>query len=62
MDAVQYEKIADKLMQFRGQLPKDSHVRTELGQRAVDHMKNQIEELLNAIDWMARLDDEGLIR
>ena len=62
MDAVQYEKIADKLMQFRGQLPKDSHLHTELGERCVDHIKNHIEELLNAIDWMARLDDAGLIR
>jgi hypothetical protein len=62
MDPVQYERIADKLMQFRGKLPKDTHVRTEIGQRAIDHMNQKIEEFLNAIDWMARLDDAGLIR
>jgi hypothetical protein len=62
MDPVQYERIADKLMQFRGKLPKDTHVTTEIGQRAIDHMNQKIEEFLNAIDWMARLDDAGLIR
>lgn len=62
MDAVQYEKIADKLMQFRGKLPKDSHVTTEIGQRVIDTMNHKINSMLNAIDWMARLDDAGLIR
>jgi len=62
MDPVNYEKIADKLMQFRGKLPKDTHLTTEIGQRAIDAMKHQINSILNAIDWLARLDNEGLIR
>ena len=62
MDPVNYEKIADKLMQFRGKLPKDTHLTTEIGQRAIDTMMSDINTILNTIDWLAKLDDAGLIR
>ena len=62
MDAKHYEKIADQLMQFRGKMPKDNHLATEFGEKTIDHMKQKIEEFLHALDWMARLDDAGLIR
>ena len=62
MDPIQYEKIADKLMQFRGKLPKDSHLQTKLGKYATDNIKERIDQLLDAIDAYAGRDGQGLIR
>ena len=62
MDAIHYTKIADKLMQFRGKLPKDTHLITKVGQSSVEVMRYKIDDMLNAIEWMAKLDDQGLIR
>jgi hypothetical protein len=62
MDPVQYERIADKLMQFRGKLPKDYHLTDDHAQSIVDNMKDLIEHMLNELDQLARLDDLGMIR
>ena len=62
MDATHYEKIADKLMQFRGKMAKDYHLQTKFGQQATDNIKEKLQILLECIDWYARLDDAGLIR
>lgn len=62
MDPVQYEKIADKLMQFRGKLPKDYHIHDEHAKAIVDNMKDLIDHMLNELDQLARLDDLGMIR
>ena len=62
MDASHYEKIADKLMQFRGKLPKGYHMRDKHAESVVDNMKDLIEHMLNELDQLARMDDMGLIR
>ena len=62
MDPIHYEKIADKLMQFRGKMAKDYHLQTKFGKQNTDHVKQKIEEILECIDWYANLDDAGLIR
>ena len=62
MDAVNYDKIADKLMQFRGKLP-DSNALSSLAARSyVDAMKAEIDSLLQSIDRLSILDDRGNIR
>ena len=62
MDAIHYEKIADKLMQFRGKLPDDAVLQDRTAFCAVYEMKKQIDNLLWQIDHHAKLDDKGLIR
>jgi hypothetical protein len=62
MDAIHYEKIADKLMQFRGKLPKDAHLSTEFGEQTTARIQQKIQELLECIDWYADFDNLGLIR
>ena len=62
MDPVQYEKIADKLMQFRGKMP-DTHVLSStLARIHNDKLKKQIDELLLQIDYHAEMNQRGLIR
>ena len=62
MDPIHYTKIADKLMQFRGKLPKDYHINDELAKAMVDNMKDLIEHMLNELDTLARMDDQGWIK
>jgi ferritin-like protein len=62
MDAAHYEIIADKLMQFRGKLPKSYHLHDDHACSVVKNMKELIEHLLNEIDQIARMDDLGMIR
>lgn len=62
MDAAHYEIIADKLMQFRGKLPKSYHLHDDHAFLVVKNMKELIEHLLNELDQLARMDDLGMIR
>ena len=62
MDPTHYEKIADKLMQFRGKLPKDSHLQSRLARDAVDDVKNSLDVLLDMIDKLSHDDERGYIR
>ena len=62
MDATHYEKIADKLMQFRGKLAKNDNLGHHMARMTTDDMKNQIDTLLMFIDEYAKLDDAGWIR
>ena len=61
MDPIHYEKIADKLMQFRGKLPKDSHTSTAWAESKVDNMKIHIDAFLIVLDRFAKWDEQGLI-
>ena len=62
MDPIHYEKIADKLMQFRGKLPKDSHLQLRLARDVVDDVKNSLDVLLDMIDKLSADDEKGYIR
>ena len=62
MDPIHYEKIADKLMQFRGKLPKDYHLSDDHAKSITENMKDLIEHMLNELDQYARLDELGMIR
>ena len=62
MDTIHYEKIADKLMQFRGMVPNWDHVHSDTGRRMVSELNLAIENLLNQIDQFARADDLGWLK
>jgi len=62
MDPTHYEKIADKLMQFRGKLPKNGTLSDKKAEFTVDQLKIYIDGLLANIDAYAKLDEAGWIR
>ena len=62
MDPVQYEKIADKLMQFRGKIPKNETLRDHQARMLCDEIKIKIDSMLMLIDEFAKLDEAGWIR
>ena len=62
MDPVQYDKIADKLMQFRGKLPDANSLSSLTARSYVDAMKSEIDLLLESIDRLAAFDQDGWIR
>lgn len=62
MDPTHYEKIADKLMQFRGKLPKETHLELKAAKYATENLKERIDALLIAIDLFAGTDEFGGIR
>jgi len=62
MDPIHYEKIADKLMQFRGKIPKDTHLQDAFAKKQVEDLKSDIEAFLFYLDRFAKMDAAGLIR
>lgn len=62
MDATDYEKIADKLMVFRGKLPQNNTLSHHMARMTTDDMKNKIDLLLMFIDEYAKLDCAGWIK
>jgi len=62
MDTQDYDKIVDKLMQFRGKLPDVGQLRHHMARMTTDDMKNKIDRLLMYIDEYAKLDSAGWIK
>ena len=62
MDPVQYEKIADKLMQFRSKIPKNETLGDHQARMLCDEVKIKIDSMLMLIDEFAKLDEAGWIR
>jgi len=62
MDAIHYDKIADKLMQFRGKLPRSGQLSDKKAEFTVDQLKIYIDGLLENIDAYAELDAKGWIK
>ena len=62
MDATHYEKIADKLMQFRGKIPKNGTLVDHNARMLCDEVKIKIDSMLMLIDEYAKLDEAGWIR
>lgn len=62
MDAIHYDKIADKLIQFMGKLPKLGDLEDEYAKDQVNRMTNIIETMLIEIDNLAIRDEKGFIR
>jgi hypothetical protein len=62
MDAIHYDKIADKLIQFHSKLPQEVDLEDKQAIRDVQIMKKKIDKILKHIDMMAKLDSMGYIR
>lgn len=62
MDAIHYDKIADKLINFHSKLPNPDDLEFKVADLEVRAMKSAIERLLKRIDNMARRDENGWIR
>jgi len=62
MDPTHYEKIADRLMQFRGKIPKELELYDRVGICAAAELKNKIDDLLWQINRYAEQDAKGWIR
>ena len=62
MDPIHYDKIADKLIQFRSKLSTFGYLENVKAQWTIDHMTNMIDALLVNIDSMAKADEKGFIR
>ncbi len=62
MDAAHHEKIVDKLMQYRGKIPKDGQLGTEYSKIQCAIMRNHIDNIILIIDGFALNNEKGLIR
>jgi len=62
MDAIHYDKIADKLIQFNSKLPQQVDLEDEYAKDQVMRMKNLIESMLIEIDNLAIRDEKGWIK
>jgi len=62
MDNIHYDKIADKLIQFRSKIPQYNQLSGSLAKNWTDQLKKQIDELLKTVDMVAEMDNRGLIR
>ena len=62
MDAIHYDKIADKLIQFRSKIPHYNQLSGSLAKSWTKQLERQIDALLKTVDMVAEMDDRGLIR
>jgi len=62
MDAIHYDKIADKLIQFHSKLPEIIDLESIKAKNQVQSMKATVALLLNRIDELAQADERGWIR
>ena len=61
MDAKDYDRIADKLMQFRGKFPRWQELNHELAKYHLRDTIILIDSLLGHLDSLAQMDDKGWI-
>ena len=62
MDTTHYDKIADKLIQFRSKIPQEVNLESVNEINHTRSLKEDIDELLLLIDIYAELDEGGWIR
>jgi uncharacterized protein YdcH (DUF465 family) len=62
MDAIHYDKIADKLVNFHSKLPDIEDLEDKSAKLNVTALKKQVLQLLCDIDIMAAMDNDGWIR
>jgi len=62
MDPIHHEKIVDKLMQYRGKIPKTGHLTDKKAQWTCEDLRNHIDYLIQNIELFAQTVDKGLIR
>ena len=62
MDAQHHATIVDKLMQYRGKIPKGGTLGTPEATYYSEQLRIHIDFLINEIDWYADCFQKGLIR
>ena len=62
MDPTHHEKIVDKLMQYRGKIPKNHVLNVRKAMWTCEQMKNYIDELILEIDAFAKCFEQELIK
>jgi len=62
MDAIHYDKIADKLIQFRSKIPHKDDLSMRDAKISVHELKKAIDNLLWQIDNYSMRDEKGWIR
>ena len=62
MDAQHHATIVDKLMQYRGKIPKDGQLVDTTAKWTTYSMRIQIDELISLIDSFAICFEKGLIK
>jgi hypothetical protein len=62
MDPIHHEKIADKLMQYRGKIPQLNTINSRTGICAVYELRKKIDELIWQIEKFAESEELELIR
>jgi hypothetical protein len=62
MDAEHHSKIVDKLMQYRGKIPKDGHLSDLKAKLMMRLMREQVDDFIELVELLARQYEMGLIR
>lgn len=62
MNATDYDKIVDKLLVFRGKIPKSGQVFDPMPKLACKMMRDQVDDFILLIEEFAKLDQMGLIK
>ena len=62
MDSTEYDKIVDKILQFRGKIPQYGAVNDRVAKCAVYELHKSIDQLLWQIDNYAKADALGWIK
>jgi len=62
MDPTHHEKIVDKLMQYRGKIPKTGQIADKKAQWTIELFRTKIDNLILDIECFAELFEKGLIR
>jgi len=62
MDPTHHEKIVDKLMQYRGKIPKYLHLGDPKAKLIMRMMRHQIDDMIELIELLARQFEMGLIQ
>jgi hypothetical protein len=62
MDPTHHEKIVDKLMQYRGKIPKTGQLADKTAEFTCDAMRILIDDLISNIDSFANCFEKELIR
>ena len=62
MDPIHHAKIVDKLMQYRGKIPKTGHLASSEATYYTETLRNHVDFLITQIEWIADCYEKGLIR
>lgn len=62
MSPQEYDKIVDKLLQFRGKLPLSMHLFERTAQDKAELLRLTLDLLIQRIDEFAKADERGWIR